>query len=101
MATVIEKPARTGPVASQSARTGAADDGTAQLLRWGGWTIAAGVLFALLTKFVLGGIGEHGPHTSAGWLALIVTMMCLPFGCMLFLLGAAKWLRNRRMRQGL
>jgi hypothetical protein len=24
-------------------------------------------------------------------------MMCLPFGSMLTLLGAAKWLRNRRL----
>jgi hypothetical protein len=24
-------------------------------------------------------------------------MMCLPFGTMLTLLGAAKWLRNRRL----
>jgi hypothetical protein len=27
----------------------------------------------------------------------MVAMACLPFGLMLFALGAAKWLRNRRL----
>ncbi len=72
------------------------DDGTSQLLKWGGWTLATGIFFALLTKFLLGGIGPQGPHTNGGWMALIVTMMCLPFGFLLFLLGALKWLRKRR-----
>jgi hypothetical protein len=27
----------------------------------------------------------------------LLAMMCLPFGSMLTLLGAAKWLRNRRL----
>lgn len=75
------------------------DDGTRQLLRCGLWTLAAGILAALLTKTVFGGIGEQGPHTNSGWLALIVAMMCLPFGFMLTLLGAAKWLRNYRARR--
>ena len=73
------------------------DDGTAQLLRAGIWILLAGGLAALLTGTVFGGIGEHGPHTNSGWLSLMVAMMCLPFGSMLTLLGAAKWLRNRRL----
>ena len=75
------------------------DDGTSQLLKWGGWTLATGIFFALLTKTLLGGIGPQGPHTNSGWMALIVTMMCLPFGFLLFTLGALKWLRNRRNRK--
>jgi hypothetical protein len=75
------------------------DDGTRQLLRGGGWTIAAGLLAALLMATVFGGITRQGPHTSSGWLALIVALMCLPFGSLLFLLGAAKWLRNRRLQR--
>ena len=67
--------------------------------KWGGWTLATGIFFALLTKFALGGIGPQGPHTNSGWMALIVTMMCLPFGFLLFLLGALKWLRNRRLQR--
>jgi hypothetical protein len=84
---------------SSSVPTPGADDGTSQLLKWGGWTLATGIFFALLTKTLLGGIGPQGPHTNSGWMALIVTMMCLPFGFLLFALGALKWLRNRRNRE--
>jgi hypothetical protein len=75
------------------------DDGTRQLLQSGGWTIAAGLLAAFLMSTVFGGITRQGPHTSPGWLALIVSLMCLPFGSLLFLLGAAKWFRNRRLQR--
>lgn len=73
------------------------DDGTQALLRAGGGILIAGVLAALLTATVFGGISRQGPHTNAGWLSLMVAMMCLPFGLMLFALGAAKWLRRRRL----
>ncbi len=73
------------------------DDGTRPLLASGFWILVVGVLAALATRTVFGGIGIHGPHTNAGWLSLLVAMMCLPFGLMLFVLGAAKWLRNRRV----
>jgi hypothetical protein len=72
-------------------------DGTSALLKGGLGTLGTGIIAALATKFLFGGIGEHGPHTNAGWLLLIVAMMCLPFGTMLTLLGGAKWLRNRRL----
>jgi hypothetical protein len=71
------------------------DDGTRQLLHAGIWTLAAGVIAALLTIHVFGGITRLGPHTNAGWISLLIAMMCLPFGFMAFALGAAKWLRNR------
>ena len=74
-----------------------ADDGTTQLLRAGIWILVTGILAALLTATVFGGIGEHGPHTNSGWLMLLLALMCLPFGTMLTLLGTAKWLRNRRI----
>jgi hypothetical protein len=76
------------------------DDGTRQLLRAGLWILLVGGMAALLTARVFGGIGIHGPHTNSGWLALLLAMMCLPFGTMLTLLGAAKWLRNRRLSRG-
>jgi hypothetical protein len=76
------------------------DDGTRQLLQSGGWTIVAGLLAALLMSTVFGGITRQGPQTNSGWLALIVALMCLPFGSLLFALGAAKWFRNRRIRRG-
>ncbi|MFZ0663315.1 MAG: hypothetical protein WAM66_11530 [Acidobacteriaceae bacterium] len=73
------------------------NDGTRQLLQTGIGTLAAGVLAAVLANTVFGGIGPQGPHTNPGWISLIVAMMCLPFGSLAFVLGAAKWLRNRRM----
>jgi hypothetical protein len=73
------------------------DDGTRALLLAGSWILVGGVLAAVLTATVFGGISRQGPHTNAGWLSLMVAMMCLPFGLMLFALGAAKWLRNRRL----
>jgi hypothetical protein len=87
---------RPAPAPSRTPTPTPKDDGTRQLLQWGGWTLAMGLVCALLTKTVFGGIGPQGPHTNTGWMALIVTMMCLPFGFLLFLLGALKWLRNRR-----
>jgi uncharacterized membrane protein YidH (DUF202 family) len=81
-------------------RVEASDDGTRSLLRTGGWMLVAGVVAALLTATVFGGISRQGPHTNAGWLSLMAALMCLPFGLMLFALGAAKWLRNRRLARG-
>lgn len=75
------------------------DDGTRALLTTGIWTLVAGAIAALLAITVFGGITRNGPHTNAGWLALMVALMCLPFGLMLFGLGFAKWLRNRKLRR--
>ena len=85
-------PRRTSP-------TNPGDDGTHALLTTGIWTLVAGAIAALLAETVFGGIGRNGPHTNAGWLALMVAMMCLPFGLMLFGMGFAKWLRKRRLRR--
>jgi len=59
--------------------------------------LIAGAVAAILTATVFGGISQQGPHSNAGWLLLMVAMSCLPFGLMLFALGAAKWFRNRRL----
>ncbi len=71
------------------------DDGTRQLLRWGGTMLGTGVLAALLLETVLGGFSQTGASTNSGWFALIVALMCIPFGGLLLVLGVAKWLRNR------
>jgi uncharacterized membrane protein YidH (DUF202 family) len=83
-------------VANPAGKMEQGDGGTRALLRTGIWTLAGGAVAALLAATVFGGIGRQGPHTNAGWLSLMVAMMCLPFGLMLFGLGFAKWLRNRR-----
>lgn len=73
------------------------DDGTTQLLRWGSTILLIGAASIALLLTLLGGVNLEGAHTNAGWLALIIGAMCLPFGLMLTALGAAKWLRRRRL----
>ncbi len=78
-----------------SPRTSPTDDGTRQLLQWGGSMVGAGLLSGLLLLTVLGGITSTGATTNSGWFAVIVALMCIPFGSLLLTLGIAKWLRNR------
>ena len=77
-----------------------AGDGTRQLLQWGGSIAGAGVAAAVLLETVLGGLTPTGASTNGGWFALIVALMSIPFGGLLLALGAAKWLRNRRLKRG-
>jgi len=77
------------------------DDGTRQLLQWGGTMVGTGLLAILLLVTVLGGYTRTGASTNAGWFALIVALMCLPFGLMLLTLGVAKWIRNRGQGSGI
>jgi len=81
----------TNPIANPSG------DGTRQLLQWGASIVGAGLLAALLLVTLLGGFTATGASTNAGWFALIVALMCLPFGGLLLALGVAKWLRNRAL----
>lgn len=76
-----------------------ADDGTRQLLRGGLSILGLGLLAIVLLGTVLGGVCVDGAHTNAGWLALVIGMMCIPFGLMLSALGVAKWLRRRKQRR--
>ncbi len=78
----------------------APDDGTRQLLQWGSSIVGTGLFAAILLMSVLGGYTPTGATTNAGWFALIVVLMCIPFGLMLFGLGIAKWFRNRRLARG-
>ncbi len=63
---------------------------TRKLLTTGSAIFFTGVAAAALAETVLGGIGRQGPHTNAGWLALMVAMGCLPTGTLTLLLGLAK-----------
>jgi hypothetical protein len=72
-------------------------DGTLQLLRSGGTMLGSGILAAILLETLLGGFTATGAHTNSGWFALIIALMCIPFGFLLLLLGTSKWLRNRRI----
>ena len=81
-------------------QTNQPDDGTRQLLQWGGSMVGAGLLATLLLETLLGGFSHTGASTNTGWFALIVALMCIPFGSLLLALGVAKWLRNRRLTRG-
>lgn len=78
-----------------SARQISSRDGTRQLLQWGSSMVGAGLLAAILLQVFLGGFSPTGASTNSGWFALIVALMCIPFGGLLLTLGIAKWLRNR------
>jgi len=85
------------PPARSNRKSSIPDDGTRQLLQWGGSMVGVGVLSAVLLQTVLGGFSPTGASTNSGWFALIVALMCLPFGGLLLALGIAKWLRNRSL----
>jgi hypothetical protein len=71
------------------------NDGARQLLQWGASILGAGLVSAVLLETQLGGFSPTGAHTNTGWFALIVALMCIPFGGMLTALGVAKWLRKK------
>ena len=77
------------------------DDGTRQLLQGGGSILGSGIMAGILLMTLLGGFTATGAHTNTGWFALIVTLMCIPFGSLLLGLGVAKWFRNRRLARKL
>ena len=74
-------------------------DGTRQLLQWGASMLGAGILAGVLLETVLGGLSRTGASTNAGWFALIVALMCVPFGGFVTTLGLAKALRNRTLER--
>jgi hypothetical protein len=76
------------------------DDGARQLLEWGASMVGTGLVAGLLLLTVLGGYSRTGASTNAGWFALIVALMCIPFGALLLALGIAKWLRKRGAPRG-
>jgi hypothetical protein len=88
-------------MASNGSNSTPTADGTRQLVQWGATILGAGLVAAVLLETLLGGYSPTGASTNTGWFALIVALMCIPFGGLLLLLGLAKWLRNRRLsRQG-
>lgn len=69
---------------------------TRQLLRTGVAIFATGLVAAILTMTVFGGIGRQGPHTNGGWLALMLAMGCLPTGTLTLALALAKLMGDRK-----
>jgi hypothetical protein len=72
---------------------------TRTLLSIGSGLFLTGAVSALLIFTCFGGINRRqGPHTNAGWLALMVAMGCLPVGALSLLLGIAKTVGELRRR---
>jgi uncharacterized membrane protein YidH (DUF202 family) len=59
--------------------------------------LGSGLLAILLLQFAFGGFTFTGAKTNIGWFALVVGLMCIPFGGLLLALGVAKWFRNRSL----
>lgn len=66
------------------------------LLRSGIGIFVTGIVAALLTMSIFGGISHQGPHTDAGWLALVLALGCLPTGFITLALALAKVIGDRR-----
>jgi hypothetical protein len=69
---------------------------TRTLLRSGIGIFSTGILAALLTLTLFGGVSHQGPHTDAGWLSLMVAMGCLPTGFLTLILAITKLIGDRR-----
>ena len=70
---------------------------TRTLLRTGIGLFATGAISALLIFVAFGGITRRqGPHTNAGWLALMLAMGCLPTGALTLALGISKLFADRK-----
>jgi len=84
-------------IPEMSKRVELSNDGTRQLLQWGSSILGTGIVAVVLLEGFFGGFGPTGARTNTGWFALIVALMCIPFGGLLLTLGVAKWLRNCRL----
>ena len=71
---------------------------TRKLLHTGAAIFLTGALAAVLMLTVFGGVTQQGPHTTSGWLALMLAMGCLPTGVLTLLLGFAKLIGDLRRR---
>jgi hypothetical protein len=69
---------------------------TKKLLRTGLTIFGIGVLAALATLTIFGGVSRQGPHTNSGWLSLILALGCLPTGFLTLLLAVMKLFGDRR-----
>ncbi len=69
---------------------------TRKLVRTGFAIFLTGAIASALMLTVFGGVSKQGPHTNAGWLALMLAIGCLPTGTLTLLLAFAKLVGDRR-----
>ena len=69
---------------------------TRKLLTTGSYILLTGAIAAASMLTIFGGVTAQGPHTTGGWIALLVSIGCLPTGCLTLLLAFAKLLGDRK-----
>ena len=69
---------------------------TRNLLTAGSAIFLTGAVSAGLMLTLFGGVTKQGPHTTGGWLALMLAMGCLPTGTLTLLLAVSKLVGERR-----
>ena len=69
---------------------------TRKLLTTGSIIFLTGAIAAALMLTAFGGATKEGPHTTSGWLSLMLAMGCLPTGLLTLLLGLTKLLGDHR-----
>lgn len=69
---------------------------TRKILSTGVLIFGTGVVAAGSVPLFFGGYTHQGPHTSAGWLALVVALGCLPTGLLTLFLAFLKLAFDRR-----
>lgn len=57
------------------------------------WLIGAACWLYVVTH---GGITQHGPTTTGGWICLMVGLGCVPTGTLFLLLGIGKYFEDRK-----
>jgi drug/metabolite transporter (DMT)-like permease len=71
---------------------------TRKLLTTGTAILLVGAIAALLIFTAFGGVTKEGPHTNAGWLALVIALGCVPTAAMTLFLGVIKLIGDMRHR---
>jgi len=71
---------------------------TRKLITTGTAILLVGAASALLMFTAFGGVTREGPHTNAGWLALVVALGCVPTAAMTLFLGLIKLVGDLRHR---
>ena len=69
---------------------------TRKILTTGAAIFLTGAIAAALMLKVFGGVSAQGPHTTGGWLSLMLAMGCLPTGTLTLLLGLTKLIGESR-----
>jgi hypothetical protein len=83
------------PYEFQAPMEGPMQPDTRKLLTTGSAIFFTGVVAAVSMLTVFGGVTRQGPHSTGGWLALMLAMGCLPTGTLTLLLAGTKLIGDK------